>query len=200
MEPSTIRIGVTMRVTQAEGYSEPRDALAQAWGRFLNHALPDAAWLPVPNLGEADAVEYCQRWGINRLILTGGEDVGKSPLRDATEGALIRWAEVARIPVLGVCRGMQLMCLRAGIDLKNVACHVATRHAISGEVTGEVNSFHTLAPVQCPPGFDVLATAADGELEAVRHATLKWEGWMWHPEREAQPDTRDVDRLRSLFE
>jgi putative glutamine amidotransferase len=189
-----------MRITQAEGYMEPRDALAQAWGTFLAHALPDAVWLPVPNLGGASTVQYCQRWGVNRLILTGGEDVGQSQLRDATESSLVRWAELTDMPLLGICRGMQLMCLRAGVELKRVECHVATRHSLAGMLTGEANSFHTLAPAECPAGFEALATAPDGVLEAIRHMTLKWEGWMWHPEREPQPNPRDLGRLRRLFE
>ena len=37
----------------------------------------------------------------------------------------------------------------------------------------------------CPPGFDVLARSVDGEIEAIRHKMFDLEGWMWHPEREA---------------
>ncbi len=46
-----MRIGVSMRVMAAAGYSEDRDALAQIWAPFLAVALPGALWLPVPTLG-----------------------------------------------------------------------------------------------------------------------------------------------------
>jgi len=71
--------------------------------------------------------------------------------------------------------------------------------ALRGVMGREVNSFHDFSPDGCPPGFEVLATAEDGELEAIRHARLPWEGWMWHPEREERFSPHDVSRLRKLF-
>ena len=74
MRNDDLRIGITMRVLQAEGYSEPRDALSQEWSGFLSAALPNAAWLALPNLGAGHIRAYCEMWSINRLILSGGED------------------------------------------------------------------------------------------------------------------------------
>lgn len=200
MRNDRLRIGITMRVLQAEGYSEPRDALAQEWSGFLQAALPDAAWLPLPNLGAGHIRTYCEKWGINRLILSGGEDAGISRLRDETESDLLEWATEHALPVLGICRGMQMMSLGVGVDLKPVANHVRTRHVLQGDLTGEVNSFHRYALAGCPQHFEITARAEDGEIEAVRHTGLRWEGWMWHPEREKPFQSADIDRLRKLFE
>lgn len=198
--PDGIRIGLTMRITSAPNYAEPRDAIAQDWAAFLAAALPEASWLPLPNLGRERIRAYCESWGVNRLILTGGDDIGATPLRDETEQALLEWASEACLPVLGVCRGLQLMAVRAGCPLIPVRGHAGTRHPVTGLIAKDVNSFHTYAPQACPAGFEVLASAPDGAIEAMRRTGKPWEAWMWHPEREPAPfDPTDRLRLRKLF-
>ncbi|WP_084330637.1 gamma-glutamyl-gamma-aminobutyrate hydrolase family protein [Castellaniella defragrans] len=189
-----------MRITSAPNYAEPRDAIAQDWATFLAAALPEASWLPLPNLGRERIRAYCESWGVNRLILTGGDDIGATPLRDETEQALLEWASEACLPVLGVCRGLQLMAVRAGCPLIPVRGHAGTRHPVTGLIAKDVNSFHTYAPQACPAGFEVLASAPDGAIEAMRCTGKPWEAWMWHPEREPAPfDPTDRLRLRKLF-
>lgn len=194
-----MKIGVTTRVVSGNGYAEDRDALAQDWGHFLAKALPDVRWMALPNLGPTEIVPYCQGWGIDRLIFSGGNDIGASPLRDATELSLLTWSEQQKIPVLGICRGMQLMAHRAGIGLSPVKGHVATRHALHGTRDDIVNSFHNLCLVESPEGYEVLAQSEDGCIEAIRHIILPWEGWMWHPERETAFASRDIERLKGLL-
>jgi len=195
-----LKIGVTTRVISANGYSEDRDALAQVWGIFLAKALPDAMWMLLPNLGPEDIVHYCQGWGIDRLILSGGNDIGTAPLRDATELSLLTWAEQQKIPVLGICRGMQLMAHRAGTRIVPVSGHVAVRHTLLGARDDIVNSFHNLGLLDCPNSYEVLSRAEDGCIEAIRHTSLPWEGWMWHPEREPSTNLRDLEMLRKIFQ
>lgn len=198
--PEPIRIGVTMRITSAPTYREPRDSIAQDWAVFLAAVLPEAAWLPLPNLGRGLIRAYCETWGVNRLILTGGDDIGATPLRDETERDLLIWAEEAGLPVLGICRGMQLMALHAGYPLVPVQGHVGVRHPVTGIIAKDVNSFHAYAPQICPEGFGVLASAADGAIEAMQNCRKSWEAWMWHPEREPAPfDPIDKLRIRNLF-
>ncbi len=198
--PDPIRIGLTMRITSAPNYAEPRDAIAQDWAAFLAATLPEAAWLPLPNLGPDRIRVYCESWGVNRLILSGGDDIGATPLRDETERALLAWAGEAELPVLGVCRGMQIMAVHAGCPLVTIQGHVALRHPVTGVIAKDVNSFHACAPQACPEGFDVLARAPDGTIEAMRSTRHPWEAWMWHPEREPVPfDPIDRQRIRDLF-
>ena len=199
MPNNGLRIGVTMRVLEAQGNHEPRDALAQDWSSFMSAALPNTTWLPVPNLGANKARTYCEKWGINRLILTGGEDMGISILRDETEQDLLIWARKRAVPVLGICRGMQMMAVCAGVTLKPLEGHVSTRHILQGDFAHEVNSYHNFGLAECPRGFEVIARAEDGEIEAMRNKELHWEGWMWHPEREKPFQSADIDRLRRLF-
>jgi len=199
MSVNGLRIGVTMRVVEAQGYHELRDALAHDWSAFINAALPNAAWMALPNLGEKSIRAYCEQWGINRLLLTGGEDLGASPIRDETECDLLAWAKERRMPVLGVCRGMQIISVYAGAILKPVNGHVRTRHVLRGDFAHDVNSFHSYGLVECPQAFAVSARSEDGDIEAICNAELRWEGWMWHPEREAPFNPADIGRLRALF-
>lgn len=199
MADTAPRIGLTMRVVDAATYTEQRDAIAQDWPRFLKVALPDVPWLLIPNLGAEDAVRFCQNWKINRLIVTGGDDIGICALRDETETALLEWAARGKHPVLGICRGMQLMAARAGMLCCQVEGHVATRHHVNGEIEREVNSYHSQALFNCPDGFVVTARAGDGTIEAMRHTSLPWSGWMWHPEREDAPKRCDIHELQKVL-
>ncbi len=194
-----MKIGVTTRVISANGYSEDRDALAQVWGRFLTKALPDAKWMSLPNLGPLKIVPYCRSWGINRLILSGGNNIGAIPIRDSTELSLLAWAEQQQIPVLGICRGMQLMAHYAGTSLIPISGHVATRHPLHGSRNDIVNSFHDFTLVNCPNRYKVLTQSADDCIESIRHSMLPWEGWMWHPEREREPNPKDIVEIGKLF-
>lgn len=200
MESEALRIGLTMRVVEACGYQEPRDALAQDWPKFLSKVFPKAAWLYLPNLGTTAIQQYCKIWHVNRLILTGGEDIGVCQIRDETEMDLLSWAKDNRMPVLGICRGMQMMAKFAGIGLIPLDAHTRVRHRLTGPIIHhEVNSFHCFGLASCPNNFEVSARSPDGEIEGILNKYLRWEGWMWHPERESPFASADINRLRGLF-
>jgi len=138
------------------------------------------------------------------LVLSGGNDIGEYPTRDATERYLLSWAEAKRVPVLGICRGLQMMSVWAGANLVKKEGHVGTRHQLvvatrKNEWPANVNSYHNWGLASCPVGFEVAAHAEDGSIEAIKHTTLPWEGWMWHPEREAPFSPQDIKRLRRLL-
>jgi putative glutamine amidotransferase len=105
-------------------------------------------------------------------------------------------------PVLGICRGLQLLWTYLGGRLSPVTGHCATRHAIHG-VEGQrmVNSFHMqgLATDSLPPIMEILASAEEGTIEACRLQGRPVLGLMWHPEREALPSKHDVALIRNLF-
>lgn len=217
--PQTRRIGVTMRVVRS-GYGETRDALARDWpllferlGRLGGYA-PD--WLMLPNTGE-ECVELARRQGVRGLLLTGGDDIGATPDRDETETALLRWAGQEGLPVLGVCRGAQMLARQAGARLVPLLPerHVAARHAVVWQTANaaaaglppsagreEVNSYHAwgLEAAGLPACLSPLAICPeDGSVEAFAHSVLPWRGILWHPEREPRPAACDLPLLQSLF-
>jgi len=203
MSHASLRIGISMREVHASGYEESRDALARDWGKFIAAVLPDAAWLPVPNLGAAGVQKFCEQWQLNALILTGGEDIGVSPMRDDTERTLLQLAKRHQWPVFGVCRGLQLMWVTRGGALEKQDGHVASRHGMLGG-SRELNSYHSNVLSEegwkAPSDVRVFARALDGSAEGVAFGQpCHWLGVMWHPEREASPHPDDVDMLQGLF-
>jgi gamma-glutamyl-gamma-aminobutyrate hydrolase PuuD len=197
---------VSQRIDHYPERNETRDALDQRLIAFL--AVSGFIPVPVPNgLCNALSDDRCDQQALNgwldavnpqAYVLSGGNDIGQRGERDVTEGWLLDYARQHQRPLLGICRGMQMMAHWTGTGLRPVQGHVGTRHRLTGEITGEVNSYHSFSLATCPVDFDVLARSEDGEIEAIRHQVLPWEGWMWHPEREENFAARDVQRIKAL--
>lgn len=133
------------------------------------------------------------------IILTGGNDLGEAPERDGTERFLIRYAVGNRVPLLGVCRGMQMVLHEFGIPLQRVEGHVRVEHPLSNG--DRVNSFHGWGAVECRPPLIPEAWSEDGVLEAVRHGEYAWiRGIMWHPERYHPMRENDREFIKEVFQ
>ncbi len=189
-----MKLGITQRVDSST--AERRDCLAQEWNRLLSSlghiaiALPNRAGL---------ARQWVSELGLEGIILSGGNDVPSAPgakdlvpERDALEGELIELCVEQALPLLGVCRGMQMLLSHFEIKPRPVQKHIGTTHALisvsdlPGFNEGElVNSFHQygFAVDQIVAPWKVLATATDKTVEAVKHEALPLWGILWHPER-----------------
>ena len=191
-------VGVTQRVAVDPPHATRRDCLDQVWAKFLLRCglIP----IPIPNSVDA-ALTICERVG--GIVLTGGNDLtaygGDAPDRDETETALLDLAERRNLPVLGVCRGMQMIQHRFGTQLKQVHGHVAPRQRISIDGRSvEVNSYHHFGATEVFPPLVTWAIADDGVVKAVRHRDRRIIGVMWHPER-LDPFAADDLALFSRF-
>lgn len=160
---------------------------------------------------------------IDGLLLSGGADinpilVGEDPVpalhginteRDLFELTLTRLAYNRQIPMLGICRGIQVLAVALGgtimqdiatslphtqlIKHSQDADRATATHfveAVEGsriaELLGKrfaVNSFHHQAVGQCGPRFRITAQSADGVIEAIESTEMKSIiGVQWHPE------------------
>lgn len=146
------------------------------------------------------------------LLLLGGSDVhparygepvrhatGCDPHRDAVEWELLRRAERLGVPVLGICRGSQIMAaFRGGRLAQDTAADLGCRHPGTHRLAAVapglrqrmpgvvVNSMHHQAVLAPGRGLRVLACAPDGVVEAIGGG--RWLGVQWHPEVLAADD------------
>jgi len=181
-----------MRVTQADSYAEQRDSISHDWIIQLD----DWGMIPllIPN-SLSEPSSYLDRLAPDLLILTGGDDLGKTPERDRNEANLLQHAIKTDLPVLGICRGLQLINLYFSGHSSSVANHVATRHAIDIHEplstlygnTVHVNSYHSSSIPKDGLGDGLIAAGfdKDGMIEAALHEDKPIAGIMWHPERAA---------------
>ncbi|MDA9237921.1 gamma-glutamyl-gamma-aminobutyrate hydrolase family protein [Planktomarina sp.] len=143
--------------------------------------------------------------GVRGIILTGGNDIGTVPLRDEIEFRLIDMAVRKDLPVIGFCRGMQIINEFYGGSYFKIGGHVATQHGITctksdWTLPKTVNSFHNFGINFSTLGknLEILAHADDNTVEALCHQSAKVYGFMWHPERcdeITQPDLFNLSRL-----
>jgi len=190
----------------------------------------------LPCLPEADPAEYLD--AVDGLLLSGGGDLDPAhfgeeprvwngridPVADVFELELARRFLAAGRPVLGICRGMQVLNVAAGGDLYQDlredagttlqhdqqappwygthAVDVAEGsglRAILQEGRVRVNSFHHQAVRRVAPGFLPAARAADGVIEAIERPGGAFTiGVQWHPER-MHPACRASRRLFDAF-
>jgi gamma-glutamyl-gamma-aminobutyrate hydrolase PuuD len=207
------RIGLTQRVDVALGYGERRDALDQNWAGLLL-AL---GYCPVPLANKVQDIEgYLAALSLDGVVLTGGNDLGEveggsdvAPERDRFEHRLLDLFAAERLPVLGVCRGLQLMNVHYGGALKQVDGHIAQRHLTALDPAFfldcpdsiSVNSFHKFAIEHLGQSgrLKAIAWAEDGTIEAAAHEALPQFGVMWHPEREGAPAKHDLLLIHAAF-
>lgn len=134
--------------------------------------------------------------------LYGQENRGSHPWdsgRDALELALTERFLAARRPILGICRGMQVLNVAlggtlaqdfSGHDQVNGAdrmhCVAAEPGSLMEQLYGgafAVNSAHHQGVARPGCGLRVTLRSPDGRAEAVEHGTLPVLGVQWHPER-----------------
>ena len=157
--------------------------------------------------------------GYQALVLTGGADIGKNQERDRVEKFYIDRALFLGIPVLGVCRGMQLVNVHLGgtliEDIQETTCqHGLDRELLSVEgmkistmpssfhdvVTEagkiiKVNSRHHQAIDRLADGFKVTGSSPDGIIEMAENTQFLLV--QWHPERQ---EVREMYCSFSLIE
>jgi len=139
------------------------------------------------------------------LILCGGGDVGKSPKRDARETEWIRSALENGQPIIGICRGMQLLNVYFGGEVENIPERLQENHLNdifdddedhsfrlsefhqvydSDGDSRKVNSRHHQHCRWVPLNFEITHRALDGTVEGFQDVEKRIWAVQWHPERE----------------
>jgi putative glutamine amidotransferase len=223
-------IGITCTIYQRDHDQRPPDT-GQNQSYIDAVIRAGAAPLLIPNVTD-EALLRTLYDRLDGLLLSGGGDIAPlyygearhekcglpSPERDVTELALTRWAIGEGMPLLAICRGIQVLNVALGGSLyqdieaqapgakrhrwspgyprdyiaHSVSIGAQTRLArIVGTDPLPVNSFHHQAIKDVAPGLTVTARAPDQIIEAVEaNGQAFVVGVQWHPEGLASADVR----------
>jgi len=232
---SSPRIAVAGVTRQWDG--APRVGVNAAYVR----AVLAAGGLPVIFVPDFTPEQTIELFGdCDGLLLTGGEDVDPShygaaphprlgtvdPRRDADELALVAEARARELPILAICRGIQLLDVAMGGTLyqdlpsqrpgniehdspspRDVRSHPVNivEHSRLAQILDathlDVNSLHHQAVDRVGEGLVVTATAPDGVIEGIESSDPhEWiVAVQWHPEELAlQPEAADLKLFTAL--
>jgi putative glutamine amidotransferase len=235
MRPAPI-IGVTTSVTI--GVTPERAYVNAAYVR----AVQDAGGVPVPLPPPLDGEARAALWRLlDGVVLTGGGDVDParfgqachpavaevSSARDTLEIDLTHWALGRRLPLLAICRGIQVLNVALGgtlhqdipSDFDHALAHSQKepRHqpthrvkveggtrlaSILGAAEVEVNSFHHQALARLGSGLRAVAWSPDGIIEGVEMGDERGlvVGVQWHPEDLTGHDAAARNLFRALVD
>ena len=208
------RIAIVARF--AESTSATRyEAIVTA--RRLAEGVWAAGGEPLTFLAVQDS-DWAERLdGIDGVLMPGGADVdprnyGQDPISDELYGmdmmqdevdiSLIRHVLSVGLPMLAICRGMQITNVALGGSLTqhmekphlhHVAPVTVDSHAAElgiTDATVSASCYHHQAIDELADGLTVIARAAEGHIEAVKINSTGWAfGVQWHPE-----DNYDTER------
>jgi len=218
-------IGITSILSDDQKYT-----LSYRWASSLKPY--GAAFVMLPY--ELDSIQDYLNV-VSGIILTGGGDINShhfgeprhekadapSALRDEFELALCKAAVAADVPLLGICRGMQVMNVALGGNLcQHIDGHLhntpyrteyihdieitqgSKLHRIIGRNRIRVNSIHH----QCMgnrlgSGVNISAVTPDGIIEGIEVAANRFAiGVQWHPEDLSWFDSHNAGLFRAFVE
>ncbi len=175
---------------------------------------------------------------VDGLILSGGHDINPYyygdeprqkleeiwPSRDLFDTALLELAIKKSIPILGICRGFQLINAYFGAKLGqdlSYSNHELLKHSQEGSpdlathkifltdksrffypIFGDeawVNSFHHQFVIDELDDLLIAAKSSDGVIEAIEHKTLPIFAVQWHPEMMSASDPQSKEIFRAFI-
>jgi putative glutamine amidotransferase len=195
-----------------DSYYELREALDIKWGALFQ----ELNFLPIVLPIEYDFEKYFKTIGIDGILLTGGNDLSSfkpsttSLQRDVFEKKLIDYGIKNDVPILGVCRGMQLIAEYFGSSFKRIEGQISIKHSLEINKNSKyfnklikldkVNSYHNYAVSDVPNELLISATDESGIIKSIEHRQYKIFGQMWHSERESPFNKQEKILIKDFFQ
>lgn len=148
-------------------------------------------------------LKFLKIFKISGFILSGGNNIGQYTMRDEVEKTILSYAEKKKIPVLGICRGLQMInYFYSGVNV-TVKNHANVSHNIysvkNKKKLSKVTCFHNYTIKNLAKNFVITHKSDDNFIEGIKHKNLKIQGWMWHPEREININKKNKKELLNFF-
>lgn len=219
---------VGREITEPTGVRGPAFGI----GRTYAHAITRAGGIPIilpPIIDLSDQLETLLS-RCDAIVLHGGGDIdpkhyGQSPTTPALYGinsnhdeieiAVARQALAEDIPMLAICRGLQVVNVAHGGTLiqdlgtddhrqkyhpVNLTPDSKVAQAIGATQAKACHSFHHQAVDSVGNGFVVTGVATDGTIEAIESTTATWYvAVQWHPEDSALTDQQQQNLFDTLI-
>lgn len=206
------KIGITLKVVKHHEHEEVMTCIDIKWIELLLSLGFTPTLIPLTSSEHLNSI-----WSdlnLDGLILSGGntlasavKDKHKSNVyfeRDVFERFLLDMAIRKKIPILGICRGMQVInsFFKGGLIRfegqigKNQKITSLTDNKLSFPI--EVTCYHDYVVTPELLGDDLIPLAHDcnGNIQALSHPYHKILGLMWHPEREKSEQNISLDIIR----
>ena len=212
---------ITQRIDKND--NEIKSSLSIDWQILFNNY---SNVLLFPIFYNVNLDNYIDNFEVSGIILSGGNDIYncnqneyrkiESEIRNNFENEIIKIAIKKNIPLLGICRGCQLLGLYDNLELKKDLNknHVKIKHQINivnkdtvylhnwiRQSNLEVNSYHNYVLCDNKKNhiFEIICKSKDDYIEALesKNKNEKILGIMWHPERNTH--ISDINLIADFF-
>ena len=195
------KILITQRIDKIEDINETRECIDLR----LMYLCQELGFIPIQIsstiVEKYNINDYLNNFSFDGIILSGGNDINTCKIRDQLETKLLDYSKSNKIPLFGICRGLQMINKYQKGSLELLDQHCNTNHLIYGEGIFKnriVNSYHNYGVTEKTLGIKLkpLAYAFDGSIEAIKHIEYPWMGIMWHPERDKKANKLDLELIK----
>jgi len=177
----------TVLISTSDKFDDERNELCLVLDRALIEFVldlmgPNTICIPVVN----SPIETKKYFHLKPelVILSGGRDISYDDPRTHTELELLDLAQKYKIPLLGICRGMQLIVTANRGTLEHFPNqHIGFEKAFLNGQMMSINSYHKWKITNVSLDFRGLMFDEDGFVEAFESVSGTLFGIMWHPER-----------------
>ena len=211
-------IAITSRELYTRSNKKKKDFLSKDWYKLANKC--NFKILPLLNSNHK-SLQFLNQKKVKGIIFSGGgpitKNLGKLKFnkdnsinsnRDIIETKLYKICKKKNIPLLGVCRGMQVINLLEGGKIHKIRNHVSKIHNLKLKkkfikeyiLPKKVNSFHEYGIKRQFLGKKLEEIGlVNNYVEVFKHEKKKIYGIMWHPERKFSQNKIGFQFIKQIF-